>query len=92
MDTKPDENAAPSVIDGRINGRFAGGFWQPWRITGGYAAGVQQGFPGCVGTRFQAHGEQVLARSGASSGCVFESLRNVGASELESSIPAASRG
>ena len=63
MDAKPDENAAPSVIDGRINGRYAKGFsGNPGGSPEATRRAFNKDFLVALARDFQAHGEQVLAR------------------------------
>jgi hypothetical protein len=63
MDAKPDENAAPSVINGRINGRFAkGSSGNPGGSPEATRRAFNKDFLVALARDFQAHGEQVLAR------------------------------
>ena len=63
MDAKPDENAAPSVINGRTNGRFAKGFsGNPGGSPEATRRAFNKDFLVALARDFQAHGEQVLAR------------------------------
>ena len=63
MDAKPDENAAPSVINGRINGRYARGFsGNPGGSPEATRRAFNKDFLVALARDFQAHGEQVLAR------------------------------
>ena len=63
MDAKPDENAAPSVIDGRINGRYAKGFsGNPGGSPEATRRAFNKDFLVALARDFKAHGEQVLAR------------------------------
>ena len=63
MDAKPDENAAPSVINGRINGRYAKGFsGNPGGSPEATRRAFNKDFLVALARDFQAHGEQVLAR------------------------------
>jgi hypothetical protein len=63
MDAKPDENAAPSVINGRINGRYAKGFsGNPGGSPEATRRAFNKDFLVALARDFKAHGEQVLAR------------------------------
>ena len=63
MDAKPDENAAPSVINGRTNGRFAKGFsGNPGGSPEATRRAFNKDFLVALARDFKAHGEQVLAR------------------------------
>jgi hypothetical protein len=63
MDAKPDENAAPSVINGRINGRYAKGFsGNPGGSPEATRRAFNKDFLVALARDFQTHGEQVLAR------------------------------
>jgi hypothetical protein len=63
MDAKPDENAAPSVINGRTNGRFAKGFsGNPGGSPEATRRAFNKDFLVALAQDFKAHGEQVLAR------------------------------
>jgi hypothetical protein len=63
MDAKPEENAAPSVINGRINGRFAkGSSGNPGGSPEATRRAFNKDFLVALARDFQAHGEQVLAR------------------------------
>ena len=63
MDAKPDENAVPSVINGRTNGRFAKGFsGNPGGSPEATRRAFNKDFLVALARDFQAHGEQVLAR------------------------------
>ena len=63
MDAKSDENAAPSVINGRINGRFAKGLsGNPGGSPEATRRAFNKDFLVALARDFQAHGEQVLAR------------------------------
>jgi hypothetical protein len=63
MDAKPEENAAPSVINGRINGRFAKGFsGNPGGSPEATRRAFNKDFLVALARDFQAHGDQVLAR------------------------------
>ena len=63
MDAKPDENAAPSVINSRINGKFAKGFsGNPGGSPEATRRAFNKDFLVALARDFKAHGEQVLAR------------------------------
>ena len=63
MDAKPDENAAPCVINGRINGRYAKGFsGNPGGSPEATRRAFNKDFLVALARDFKAHGEQVLAR------------------------------
>jgi hypothetical protein len=63
MDAKPDENAAPCVINGRTNGRFAKGFsGNPGGSPEATRRAFNKDFLVALARDFKAHGEQVLAR------------------------------
>jgi hypothetical protein len=63
MDAKPNENAAPSVINGRTKGRFAKGFsGNPGGSPEATRRAFNKDFLVALARDFQAHGEQVLAR------------------------------
>ena len=63
MDAKPDENAAPSVINSRINGRFAKGVsGNPGGSPEATRRAFNKDFLVALARDFKAHGEQVLAR------------------------------
>jgi hypothetical protein len=63
MDAKPDENAAPGVINGRTNGRFAKGFsGNPGGSPEATRRAFNKDFLVALARDFKAHGEQVLAR------------------------------
>jgi hypothetical protein len=82
MDAKPDENAAPCVINGRTNGRFAKGFsGNPGGSPEATRRAFNKDFLVALARDFKAHGEQVLARV---AGLVTEGLRNVDSSRTNS--------
>ena len=63
MDAKPDESAAPCVINGRINGRYAKGFsGNPGGSPEATRRAFNKDFLVALARDFKAHGEQVLAR------------------------------
>jgi hypothetical protein len=63
MDTKPDENAVPSVVNGRSNGRFVKGFsGNPGGSPEATRRAFNKDFLVALARDFKAHGEQVLAR------------------------------
>lgn len=63
MVPKPNENAAPCVINGRTNGRFAKGFsGNPGGSPEATRRAFNKDFLVALARDFKAHGEQVLAR------------------------------
>ena len=63
MVPKPNENAAPCVINGRTNGKFAKGFsGNPGGSPEATRRAFNKDFLVALARDFQAHGEQVLAR------------------------------